>query len=158
MKKLVIPALLLLATLAQAQVSRPLPFNRSTPPDQIEQTPVLAENHLLTLTIKENDTVKTEFSMTVAGSNFSATFPAVGDSIASFTGTISPEENGSIALKYMLGAEVRIPSEGGAVQARALSFSATVRMRPGQVVQIFKLNGSTCELRLSKPAEAAKSQ
>src|SRR4051812_26956896 len=151
------PLLLLLTTcIAMAQVPAPSVSRFPTPP-QAQQNEGLPENYVLTLIVREKETVKTELSLLVSGNNFSTSFPASPDTFANFSGTLANQEGGSVALKYMLGAEVRLPAEGGQVQLKTISFSATVRLQPGKSVEIMKLNGASAELRLTKAPDAAGS-
>jgi len=148
------PLLLLLTTsVVMAQVIAPPTVTRfpSSPPAQQDEG--LSENYLLTLTVREKETVKTELSLLVSGNNFSTSFPASPDTFANFTGTVSKQEGGIVVLKYMLGAEVRLPAEAGQIQTKTISFSATVRLQPGKSVEIMKLNGAAAELKLTKAGE-----
>ncbi len=66
------------------------------------------------------------------------------------SGSVEVGEDGTILVRYHLGLSAANPTAPpGGVQDRTASVQASVRLRPGQTVQIFKSGSRSCELKLA---------
>jgi hypothetical protein len=164
MKTLII-ALCLTSAIVFAQTpTRP---TRALPQAASETGDVLPENYLLKLTVNDKDQQITELSVVIATTQFKAdTF----DPTMTITGALTPEEDGSILVRYALGTEIAVPSQTAtmpspsgqpvttvsSIQYKTGSVQASVRLRLGEPVQILKSGTRSYQLTVSHLTEGTK--
>jgi hypothetical protein len=116
----------------------------------------LPENYIVTLTTTDKDEVVSELALVVATTEFSTIFPSVKSNVESFGGSLSLEQGGDIVLRYVLTGELLVsaPNQGapnqGPVQYRSLQTRASVRLRPGESVQILKCDTHACRISITR--------
>jgi hypothetical protein len=79
----------------------------------------------------------------------SAIDPEVG-----FSGSVEVLENGVVLLRYNLALTHVVTAPGNGVQYRSGSVQASVRLRPGESVQIFKSGTRSFDLTLEPLAHS----
>jgi hypothetical protein len=113
----------------------------------------LPENYILSLTASEKDKVTREISMVVGSPVFGTTVPDL-----SFTGSISPLDDGTFLVRYSLESSVAVPAGGDSVQYKNISVSTAVRLRPGETIQVYKSELRSYQLSLTRLADQKKSK
>jgi hypothetical protein len=155
----------LLSSIALAQVPvRQIPQNG--PPSQGDALP---ENYVLKLVVHDKGQQITELSVVIASNQVRAD---TLDPTMTISGTLSPENDGAILFRYQLGIEVAVPTQiasspgisdrpvvvNQSIQYKSSSVQASVRLRPGEPVEILKSGTRTYRLTISRLAEGAKGQ
>lgn len=158
MKAFLFTLLALSFCVANAQQPQIPVLQRSIPPRMgtanfTDERPSLPENYLLTLTVLEKEQVVTEMSLVLAAPEFTTNFPDAKSAITTFTGTILPEEGGTVLVRYAIGAEVALPVGEGQTQYKSISTQASVRLKPGEPVQIMKTDARSCRLSVVRLAD-----
>ncbi len=146
-----------LCTVATAQQSLS-PVRPRVQPGSTESAP-LAENFIVSLTISDKEQVVTEMALVVATADFAISFPDVKLVMTHFTGTLVPEESGSVLIRYTIASEIPVPAGQNQVQYKTTSMQASVRLRPGEPIQILKSDTRSCRLsveRLAAPPAKSK--
>ena len=149
-----IAALCLISTTAFAQnsegpaapVRRPVPM---APISSENGAEFLPDNYLVKLVVAEKEQAKTELSVVVATT--SAFNASALDTTLNFGGSLVPQENGVMLVRYVLSIQVPV-TEGPSSNLRSSSCNASVRMRPGETVEIFKSGTMSYKLTVSKLA------
>ena len=153
---------------AQAnQPTIPVPQRRSLVQGESAQS--LPDNYRITLTVTDKDKQSNELSLVVASPEFAA--ETIEPSMA-FSGTITPEEGGSVLIRYSLAATAAIPCQtmtsispsgkpvtSTSIQYKTSNAHATARLQIGEPLQILKSGGCVYLLsisRLEKGAEKAQ--
>ena len=153
-------ALFAFCTLAAAQQpGMPLQIPRRPPVPGSAEPVALAENYILSLTISDKEQVVTEMALVVATADFAISFPDPKSVMTNFTGTLTQEENGSVLIRYTIASEIPVSVGQNQVQFKSTSMQASVRLRPGEPVQILKADTRSCRLsieRLVAPATKGK--
>ncbi|MEA3211225.1 MAG: hypothetical protein QOE70_4282 [Chthoniobacter sp.] len=137
----------------------------------LDQAPAWPENYQLILSVFDKDKLLHEISVLVASLEFRAdSF----DPTLTFQGTLVPAENGSFVLRYAVTAEIAVPTEPGTVpigappvpagrnvpvQFKTQTAQSTVRVRPGQPIEILKTGDRIYRIFLTRhaaPADGAR--
>lgn len=113
---------------------------------QSDQADVLPDNYQLTLTATEKDLPTVEVSVVTASSSFNVT---AGDMNLTFGGSVSPaEEPESILIRFELGwAKPMTGNNGQYVSSNA---RGSVRLKPGQEIQILRSGDRVVRLSIKK--------
>ena len=167
MKTLII-TLCLISTVAFAQIpTLPRRVPPQAPQGANETSDALPENYVLKLIVSDKDQQITELSVVVATAMFRAdTF----DPTMTLAGTLAPEDNGSILVRYTLGTEIAVPTQtlttpsaagqavttASSIQYKSGSVQASVRLHVGEPIQILKSGTRSYQLTVSRLAESAK--
>lgn len=150
-------ALCTLCTVAAAQ--QPLQPPRRVVLPGFAEAAALAENYIVSLTISDKEQVVTEMALVVATAEFAISFPDVKSVLTNFTGTLIPEESGSVLVRYTIASEIPVSVGQNQIQYKTTSMQASVRLRPGEPVQILKSDTRSCRLsveRLAAPPAKTK--
>jgi hypothetical protein len=156
--KPLIAILCLISTVAFAQnpptIARPL--NMVLPPNEKAPGEALPENYLLTLVVSEKDQVLTELSIVLATTDFNV---AVADPVINFSGILTSDDKEGMLVRYTLNTQVAISEKEVAKYFRNGSVQASVKVRVGEPLQIFKSGTQTYKLTISRlPTETHKSK
>ena len=134
----------------------PAPIRRQLvlPASGEASAPLLA-NYLLKLKVADKDQPVFELSLVVATEQFSTN--TVEPSLT-FAGTIEPLADEAILVRYTLGIESALQVPGGppGLQYRTANVQASVRLHPGESIQIFKSGTRTYELSVELLAAEGK--
>jgi len=144
MKTITLPlcALFMFCALAVAQEPTPTPPSKAVQP--------ISENYVVSLTMTNKEKKTTEMSLVVASAEFSTSFPDSQSNVTSFHGTLTPEDGGTISIKYILTGEIAVSVSPGSVQYKSIATQTTVRLKLGDPVQILKSGTQTCTLSVSR--------
>jgi hypothetical protein len=151
MKPLILAVLLIPASIfAQAVPLSPQPGIVNRPPVRPQQgsTETLKDNYQIGLTLTDKDAQPVEISVVVASTQFNST---LGEQGLSFSGTVAVEDAGSILVTYYLGwqSEVRVGG-GNNIQYQPSSAQGSVRLKPGEAVEIIRAGNRAARLVIKK--------
>ncbi|HEV7867457.1 MAG TPA: hypothetical protein VGO90_07230 [Chthoniobacteraceae bacterium] len=140
----------------QQQVLRPPQriINPVGPQNNSAASP-LAKNYILGLTLLDRKQVATELSLVVASTAFNATFLDVNGSMVVFSGTINPEEDGSVLIAYSLATEIGVAVEGSGTQMKSFTITSSARVRPAVPIQIVQSPAFSSRFTLTALPETA---
>jgi hypothetical protein len=147
-------SLLCAVALAQ-QPQPPLPAVTRRPGFPINDSKPLPDNYQLTLKTIGQDKNASEFSLVLSSADFKADFPDAKSNISTLVGTLTPEEDGTLVFRYALGSELMI-TNGDNKSYKTMAFQSTVRLRPGEPVQIVKTDLFSIELTISRMGAKSK--
>jgi hypothetical protein len=137
------------ATAQEAVPQIPTPLRRRVL--NAETAPSLAENYVVTLTVTEKGQPASELSLVVSSADFKTDFADSKFNVSTFVGTLTPEEGDAVSIRYVLGTQLTVPVEGStSVQYKNLSVQASVRLKLGDPVQIYKSDTRVCTLRVER--------
>ena len=142
----VVPSLLF------AQAPQPIPIRRLQPANEQIPADSLPGNFEFKLTITEKDAEPVELSVVVSSTRFTA---QLGDPALSFSGTVTLDDSGNLSVSYALGWETMITVNSG-VQFKPTSIQGSVRIKPGEEVQIIRAKNRTARLQVKKLDSAQK--
>jgi hypothetical protein len=151
-----------------------LAFGQSAPPNIRHGLTLAGEplpaNYQLTLELSENDQPASELSFVVATTEFTTDWVQPKDERANvdvptflrFTGSLAFQEDGSVLVRYKLGAEVAIRTEiqslskatvgkisTPSIQFKTNSTEASARLKLNERFQILKIGSRTYRLTVS---------
>ena len=92
----------------------------------------IPENYVVTLTITDKEQKTTELSLVVASADFKTDFPDAQSNVSSFVGTITPEDEKTVSIRYALGGQIAVSVPPGNIQYRSITTQATVRLKLGE--------------------------
>ena len=131
-----------------------------------ESAQAFPENYKITLTMTEKDKSIAELALVVSSPEFRA---EMGEPAISFSGTLTPEENGTILVRYTLGSNLAVttqtmttnspsgqPVTSSNVQYVSSSAQTTTRLHIGEPLQILKSGGRVYVLTVARLGEGAK--
>jgi len=152
MKHLLLAVLLLPAVLI-AQVPLPgAPQRLPVAPGHLAPRAAFPDNYELTLKLTDKDGAPLEVSVVIAASQFSA---SLSEQNLSFSGNVDLEDSASIMIYYLLDWQTpaaTINDNGnGPPKAPPISrASGSVRLKPGEEVQIIRAGTRTARLSIKK--------
>jgi len=124
----------------------------------------LTGNYQLKLAVFEKDQPLAELMLVTATAGFRAEMP---DPLVGFMGTIKPESDGTVLVSYQLNTQVAFPTQTVSsssqpastvtnIEYKSSSAQASVILRLGEPIQIWKSGSRTYQLSISLLGEASK--
>jgi hypothetical protein len=144
---------LLLPTLAFAQA---LPARRALVPGQppmpgIQPAQNASEpfpnNYQINLAITDKDSPPVELSVVVVSSPFNV---SLGEQNVTFTGSMLLEDGGTLLVQYGLGWQTAVNLPNNNVTYHSTSSQGSVRIKPGEEVEIFRAGTRVAKLVIKK--------
>ena len=123
----------------------------ATPSDS-KPAPAVSENYIVTLAITDKEQASTEMSIVVCSSKFSSTFADAKSNVTAFSGTLTPEQGGTILIDYGLSGNVAA-SERQTMTYKNVVTQASVRLKLGEPVEFLKTDSRICTLTVSRPSD-----
>ena len=148
--------LIALIVCALCLFSTPVGAQQSGQPFSPGSDQPLPENYVLTLTVSSAEQATMELSLNVASTSFKTDFPDSRFTVGTFAGTLIPEEGGTILIRYMLVRQIAVSTPGthdSTVQYKNVSTQASVRLRPGESVQLLKAGTEMGTLSIARLSE-----
>lgn len=145
--KHIILASILLPSILIAQSPQPIAI-RPQPP-RLSQTPAdaLPDNYQVLLTLTDKDKQPVEVSVVVASTQFNA---SLGEQNLTFSGFVTIEDSGSMLIAYALGWQTQAPTDNNNVRYQSSEAQGSVRLKPGEEVQIIRAGTRTARLSIKK--------
>jgi hypothetical protein len=138
----------LFPSLLLAQAPQPIPVRARVTNEAPADS--LPENYEVSLTISDKEAEPIELSVVVSSTRFNA---QIGEPGTTFSGTINVDEAGTLTMSYAVGWETKI-TMGNTQQFKTTSIQGSIRLKPGDDVQIIRANNRTARLSVKKLAPA----
>ncbi len=116
----------------------------------------LSDNYQINLRLTNKDEAPVDVSVVAASNQFSVSF---GEQNLSFSGYLSVDEDGTLFVSYSLGWEAQIAggNNNNAVRYQSSSAGGSVRLKPGEEIQILQVGSRVARLSILK-LEATKAK
>lgn len=147
MKHILLAAIILPVVLFAQAPQHPPPIRQPVPPGSQTPTDVLPDNYQVTLTITDMGGQPLELSVVVVSRRFSA---SLADPSLTFSGVVTLEDSGNIIIAYTLHWATPVAAGKNDVASRSASTEGSVRLKPGEEIQIIRAGPHVARLSIKK--------